>query len=123
MRIHRFSSGSAASIFIRTMHPKENRMDPDRCHTLEARRLYALPDAAPVQVRCTQGSLWLTLDDDPRDIILEPGDSFETPGQRRALVYALEPSAFVTRTPRADSRAVRAAQPDESSPRWMRLKV
>lgn len=61
---------------------------------LAARRLFDIPDAAAVQVRCTSGSLWITLDHDPRDIILAPGESFFTTEHKRALLYALEPAAF-----------------------------
>ena len=61
---------------------------------LEARRLFDIPDAAAVQIRCTAGSLWITLDHDPRDIILVPGQVFSTGEHRRALLYALEPAAF-----------------------------
>ena len=61
---------------------------------LAARRLFDVPDAAAVQIRCTAGSLWITLDHDPRDIILAPGESFLTTEHKRALLYALEPAAF-----------------------------
>lgn len=62
---------------------------------LPARQLFELPDASVADVRCTAGCLWLTLDNDPRDVILEPGDSFAAGEAKRALLYALEPSAFV----------------------------
>ena len=61
---------------------------------LAARRLFDIPDAASVQIRCTAGSLWITLDNDPRDIILAPGESFFTTERKRALLYALEPATF-----------------------------
>ena len=41
-------------------------------------------------VGCTSGSLWLTLDHDPRDIVLEAGQRIALDGRRRALAYALE---------------------------------
>ena len=59
---------------------------------LESRRLLELPDAAGVLIRCESGSLWVTMDNDPRDIVLEAGQVFETTEHRRALVYALENS-------------------------------
>lgn len=62
---------------------------------LEARRLCALPGDGAAGIRCLEGSLWLTLDNDPRDIVLEAGDSFEAPAHRRCLLYALEPARFV----------------------------
>lgn len=63
--------------------------------SLPARQMFAIPDASSARVLCTAGSLWLTLDGDPRDVILAPGDSFETGEPRRALLYAFEGSAFV----------------------------
>lgn len=63
--------------------------------SLPARQLFALPDASCVRVLCTSGCLWLTLDDDPRDVILHPGDSFGFDAPRRALLYATERSDFV----------------------------
>ena len=69
-------------------------MPERRTLRLEARRLYDIADAAAVAVRCTEGTLWLTLDHDVRDFVLEPGDSFSTAEHRRALLYALRPATF-----------------------------
>ena len=54
--------------------------------------IYSLPDAAGVQIACREGTVWLTLDGDPRDIVLEAGEAFTTPEHRRALVYAMQSS-------------------------------
>ena len=62
--------------------------------SLPARQLFEIPDASSARILCTEGCLWLTLDDDPRDVILEPGDSFETGEHRRALLYAMKGSSF-----------------------------
>lgn len=62
--------------------------------TLPARQLFEITDAAGVRILCTGGSLWLTLDHDPRDIVLQAGDSFEADAPRRLLIYAFEPSTF-----------------------------
>jgi hypothetical protein len=70
-------------------------MDEGPTVSLPARQLFELPDASSARILCTSGCLWLTLDDDPRDVILEPGDSFEAQQPRRALLYALQGSAFV----------------------------
>ncbi len=59
-----------------------------------ARTGFTLTDAAGVQVTCHEGCLWLTLDNDPRDIILAAGESYETDAHRPMFVYALEASAF-----------------------------
>lgn len=61
---------------------------------LPARQLFSIPDARAVQILCTAGCLWLTLDGDARDVVLYPGDGFEDGAGRRALVYAFEASAF-----------------------------
>jgi hypothetical protein len=63
-------------------------------HTLSARQLFTVPDASAVRILCTAGALWLTLDHDTHDVVLEAGESFETGERRRALVYAFEPSTF-----------------------------
>lgn len=75
------------------MHPASQRYEIG----LAARSLFEIPDAANVQIQCQRGSLWLTLDDDPRDIVLEPGESFVTGEHRRALLYALGPACLAVR--------------------------
>ena len=86
------------------MHPASQRYEIG----LAARTLFEIPDAAGVQIDCRRGSLWLTLDNDTRDIVLEPGESFVTAEHRRALLYALRP-ACVTVGPAAHSATPRAA--------------
>jgi hypothetical protein len=70
--------------------------------SLAARELLEIPDVARVQVTCSQGSLWITLDNDRRDIVLEKGENFFSPEHRRALVYAFEPSTLALQ-PEADA--------------------
>lgn len=65
---------------------------------LPARELFEVPDASAVRILCTAGCLWLTLDCDTRDVILQPGDSFVAGQHRRALLYAFTPSAFTLDT-------------------------
>jgi hypothetical protein len=91
----RFPGGETASIFIRIMHAKEHAMNDGPTVSLPARQMFLIPDASSARILCTGGCLWLTLDDDPRDVILEPGDSFETGDTRRALLYAMKRSDFV----------------------------
>jgi hypothetical protein len=66
--------------------------------TLSRRQLFEIPDAASVRIVCTSGCVWLTLDNDIRDFVLEPGESLDLPDARRALLYAIEPSSFVLAT-------------------------
>ena len=51
-----------------------------------------LPNGAPVSVSCLEGAVWITLDNDVRDIVLEAGDAFTAPAHRQAIVYALKAS-------------------------------
>ena len=68
-----------------------NTKDPHEIQ-LAAEALYSLPDASLLRLTCLAGALWITLDNDPRDVVLEAGATFATDQARRALVYALQPS-------------------------------
>ena len=69
-------------------------MDRGPTVSLPARQLFEIADASAARILCTAGCLWLTLDGDPRDVILQAGDRFEPAQPRRLLLYAIEPSAF-----------------------------
>ena len=56
--------------------------------------LFSVPDAANVRIVCVEGAIWITLDNDPRDIVLESCDVFTTPDHRRAIIYAMKPSTI-----------------------------
>ncbi|WP_225783721.1 DUF2917 domain-containing protein [Xenophilus sp. Marseille-Q4582] len=56
--------------------------------------LLTLPDVAGIGIECRHGSVWVTLDHDPRDIVLAPGERFVGDAHRRALVSALEPASL-----------------------------
>jgi hypothetical protein len=78
-------------------HDKDRTMDLriDQAQlSLPRRGLLRLPDAAGVQIACRSGALWITLDDDPRDFVIEAGERFSTDEHRTAIVYALRPSQF-----------------------------
>ena len=59
---------------------------------LRRQALFSVPDAANVRIACVEGAVWITLDNDPRDIVLESCGVFTTTEHRRALVYAMEAS-------------------------------
>jgi hypothetical protein len=59
---------------------------------LEHQGIVNVPDATAMSVTCVEGDVWLTLNNDPRDIVLQPGDTFTTPAHAGAIVYALKPS-------------------------------
>ena len=52
-----------------------------------------LSDAKGLQIRCMAGGLWITQDRDPRDIVLEAGESFTLDRRGPAIVWALAPSS------------------------------
>lgn len=85
-------------------------MDPGPTVSLPARQLFEIADASSARIVCTAGCLWLTLDGDLRDVILAPGDSFEAGEPRRALLYALEGSAFLLAARPQGSMRRRAAK-------------
>lgn len=55
--------------------------------------LLRLDDMCGIKLHCLSGTLWLTLDNDPKDVVLEAGDSFVATAHRRAIVYALAPAS------------------------------
>ncbi len=62
--------------------------------SLPTRAVFAVPDGAGVGIECRSGTVWVTLDRDPRDIVLEPGDRFDGTEHRRILVSALTSSCI-----------------------------
>ena len=59
---------------------------------LAHKALYSLPDACGLALTCDEGVLWLTVDGDPRDFVLEAGETFQTQDHGRVLIYALADS-------------------------------
>lgn len=45
-------------------------------------------DGRGASVRCLLGSLWLTQDGDPRDVVLTAGESFTLDRDGLAIIYA-----------------------------------
>jgi Protein of unknown function (DUF2917) len=68
------------------------------------RTLLELP-RGELQVGCSSGSLWLTLDHDARDIVLEAGQRISLDGARRVLAYALEDAVLEVMPSRAPAPA------------------
>lgn len=79
--------------------------------SLQQDAMLRLPDAAGVQIVCQGGTLWITLEGDPRDVVLEAGGRFAPTEHRRALIAAMVPSSLsmyavpaAARTPRERDR-------------------
>ncbi|MGJ7525921.1 DUF2917 domain-containing protein [Variovorax sp. GB1P17] len=76
-------------------HPSSSPTSSSRFDlSLPSRSIFAVPDGAGVGIECRSGSVWVTLDRDPRDIVLAPGERFEGTEHRRVLVSALESSCI-----------------------------
>jgi hypothetical protein len=58
---------------------------------------------------CERGTVWITQDGDPRDVILRAGDTFILDCEGPALVQAFEPGAIRIAQPEAQTRASRLA--------------
>jgi hypothetical protein len=58
---------------------------------------------------CHSGSVWVTQDGDPRDVILRAGEAFTLDRDGPALVQALEPGAISIAQAEAQTRASRLA--------------
>lgn len=78
--------------------------------TLAHQAMFSVSDAAGVQIICHEGSLWVTLDDDPRDIVVDAGGSFLTTEHRRAMIYAMQPSSLSLLVAAASARTGRAGR-------------
>lgn len=49
---------------------------------------------ATVALRCAQGSLWITHDGDPKDVILNAHDSYRAEREDSMHLFALKPCVF-----------------------------
>lgn len=61
---------------------------------LAKRQILAVQRPAGVRIECLQGSVWITLDGDARDVVLGAGQAFTTDCPQRALVLALDPACI-----------------------------
>ena len=85
--------------------------DTSRFHlSLAKRTIFTLPDAAGVGIACRSGTVWITLDNDPRDVVLEAGERFEGNQHRRMLVSALEHSCITVSGSRPAALPVHAPE-------------
>jgi len=76
---------------------------------LDRGALHRIRDGAGLTVLCLKGSLWLTQQDDHRDVVLGAGEAFTLDRPGLAVLFALSSAAVNILTPRG-SAAV-AARP------------
>jgi hypothetical protein len=63
-----------------------------------------LTDAKGSQIRCLSGGLWITQDRDPRDVVLQAGESFTLDRAGPAIVWAFAQSSVEVRAPQPPRR-------------------
>lgn len=63
--------------------------------TLDTHRAVRLKRARGATLRGRCGTAWITIDGDPRDIVLEPGDRFVVDSLRTVLLLPLSGTAMV----------------------------
>ena len=78
---------------------------------IAARRGLRLSDARGARLRAVQGTLWITIDNDLRDIVLDPGESFVVDSSQPLVVMPLGECATV------DVKS--AASPARRLPTWL----
>ena len=61
-------------------------------HKLERYGAMALRNGRGSIVTCVSGAVWLTMEGDTRDIVLEPGDSFVVDRRGLTIIAAHEPT-------------------------------
>lgn len=67
---------------------------------LRGRATLPLMDTKGQRVACLEGRIWITLQHDPRDVVLEPGECFVIDKPGLTLVFALQ-DAILTVGPAA----------------------
>ena len=82
---------------------------------LGRRDVQSIHEDEETRISCTRGSVWITLDNDARDIVLEAGESFVAPAGERAVVYAFEISTVELHSVAAE--AARALHMSRQLPR------
>ncbi len=56
--------------------------------------LLSLGQGKPVEIGCESGVVWITQDNDPRDVVLNAGERFVSDRPGTVLVYALQPTVL-----------------------------
>lgn len=63
--------------------------------TLHKGAIHRLPSGRGQRIESLAGSLWVTIDNDVRDILVNPGEGFSIDRDGAALISALDDSRFV----------------------------
>jgi len=63
---------------------------------LPRRQLRRFEPGTVRRLHCVSGALWVTIDGDPVDHVLQAGESIEATGRDVLIAYALQPSVLST---------------------------
>jgi hypothetical protein len=89
--------------------PKEHSMNTADLYPaafqLRKGQIHRLPHALGQRVEVLSGSLWLTIDNDLRDIFVSPDHGFRIDRDGTTLLSALDDARFVVLQPEAARRA------------------
>ncbi len=84
---------SLASLFLwrarSGSRPQQAALTPADTQTLQKGALLVVLDPLQHRVECLGGSVWITLDGDIKDIILDAGQNYQAERNSRMLIYAL----------------------------------
>jgi hypothetical protein len=69
-------------------NPMQGNLQPASV-TLPEGGVFTLSGATTAAIRCEAGTLWLTQNNDSRDIVLQPGEQFRPDRPGKVLVFAL----------------------------------
>jgi hypothetical protein len=72
--------------------PASRSRESHPVHELASGSTMVLCEPFGRRVECLDGCVWITLDGDPRDIVVEAGQTFTADRNQRALIHALEAS-------------------------------
>ena len=67
-------------------------IQPRKSYPLEKGNLLSLGNADTVEIACLSGQVWITQDNDVRDVVLDGGERFTSDRDAKVLVYALRPT-------------------------------
>ncbi|MBS0340430.1 MAG: DUF2917 domain-containing protein [Proteobacteria bacterium] len=64
-------------------------------HHLQKDGFLVVPHPLGRDLRCVVGTLWITHDGDPKDIVLEAEETYRVDRPARMVIHALEPAEFL----------------------------
>ncbi len=76
------------------VNPTTRLPSSDSTITLSRRAMLRVPHPLDRRITCESGAIWITVDYDRKDFVLEAGQSFTALKDRLVIIQALEPAAI-----------------------------